>query len=403
MNVAVLGGGLTGCCVAMALAGRGRKVTIYDRATHLFTGASESNEGKVHLGYVYAGDPTLATARRMISGALSFEPLLRRYLEARPNAALSTPFVYGVEQTSQMAPESFEQHLRAVHALLSEAMAGEGGSYFGEDVTRPPRRRDAAALAADFDPERIVAAFDTPEIAVEPEALAAQVRGRIAADANISVRTGHTIDRVEETPRGIDVTGRHAGGAFTERHSHVVNALWDGRLAIDAGLGLLPARPWFHRLKFGVRFTPPPGVRLPSATFVLGPYGDAVRYNDGSVYLSWYPAGMVASSMELVPPFWPREIGAEEGERIAAASLAGLAGIIPAIGALDVASLSDLRVKGGIIVAWGKTDIDDRRSELHERHAIGVVSRGRYHSIDTGKLTTAPYFAALCADRILAG
>jgi hypothetical protein len=58
-------------------------------------------------------------------------------------------------------------------------------------------------------------------------------------------------------------------------------------------------------------------------------------------------------------------------------------------------------VKAGVIVAWGSTDIDDRASELHRRYDIGVQSYGNYHSIDPGKLTMAPHFAEVCADRIL--
>ena len=52
--------------------------------------------------------------------------------------------------------------------------------------------------------------------------------------------------------------------------------------------------------------------------------------------------------------------------------------------------------------AWGETGIEDRTSELHQRHAVGVHSRGRYHSIDTGKLTLAPMFAAEACARLRA-
>ena len=47
---------------------------------------------------------------------------------------------------------------------------------------------------------------------------------------------------------------------------------------------------------------------------------------------------------------------------------------------------------------------DSRQISLrsHERHAIGPSSHGHYHSVDTGKLTMAPRFARLLADRILA-
>ena len=59
-------------------------------------------------------------------------------------------------------------------------------------------------------------------------------------------------------------------------------------------------------------------------------------------------------------------------------------------------------VVGGAIVAWGETDIYDPQSELHKRYEIGVHSRNRYHSVDPGKLTMAPYFAEKCANRIVA-
>jgi hypothetical protein len=67
---------------------------------------------------------------------------------------------------------------------------------------------------------------------------------------------------------------------------------------------------------------------------------------------------------------------------------------------LDPDELVDVSVKGGVIVAWGETDIYDPRSELHKRYEIGVTSNRQFHSIDPGKLTMAPYFAELCADRI---
>jgi hypothetical protein len=60
-------------------------------------------------------------------------------------------------------------------------------------------------------------------------------------------------------------------------------------------------------------------------------------------------------------------------------------------------------VRGGTIVAWGATDIYDIGSELHRRYEIGVTTHGRYHSLDPGKLTMAPYFAQRLANRVLAG
>jgi len=63
-------------------------------------------------------------------------------------------------------------------------------------------------------------------------------------------------------------------------------------------------------------------------------------------------------------------------------------------------SVPEALVKGGVIVAWGATDIYDPLSELHQRYEISVTT-SRFHSIDPGKLTMAPYFAEECAGRIL--
>jgi hypothetical protein len=80
----------------------------------------------------------------------------------------------------------------------------------------------------------------------------------------------------------------------------------------------------------------------------------------------------------------------------------GLAQLVPGLAALGDEHLADATVKGGVIVAWGETDIDDPLSELHHRFAIGVTSEDGYHSVDPGKLTMAPLFAQHCADRVVA-
>jgi hypothetical protein len=80
MRVGVLGGGLQGCCTALALAERAAKVTLFDKNGSLLSRAAVANEGKIHLGYMYAGDPTLSTAKAMMGGTLSFAHFLERHL-----------------------------------------------------------------------------------------------------------------------------------------------------------------------------------------------------------------------------------------------------------------------------------------------------------------------------------
>ena len=79
MHVGILGGGMQGCCCALALAERGVGVTLFDRKNQLLSRAAVANEGK--FGYMYANDPSLSTARMMMNGALAFAPFIARHLE----------------------------------------------------------------------------------------------------------------------------------------------------------------------------------------------------------------------------------------------------------------------------------------------------------------------------------
>src|SRR4051794_11777761 len=138
MRVAVLGGGFQGCCTAVALGSRGVRVTLFDCNPALMTRAALASEGKIHLGYVYGSESTLATARMMIRGALSFAPLLRKLLDIDVLPAVSQPFVYLVHRDSQLGVDRFSAHLAATHSHLR--MSHCNRTYFGFTLEKAPRR-----------------------------------------------------------------------------------------------------------------------------------------------------------------------------------------------------------------------------------------------------------------------
>ena len=140
--------------------------------------------------------------------------------------------------------------------------------------------------------------------------------------------------------------------------------------------------------------------RPPSATVVVGPFGEVVTYGDGVIYLTWYPACLQAISTDVTPPHWDTYPTEPLRSRIIRDTFDAISKIVPSLRHLNPEDLPEAQVKGGAIVAWGKTDIYDRASELHRRFEIGVTTEGGFHSIDPGKLTMAPYFAEVCAQRI---
>jgi glycine/D-amino acid oxidase-like deaminating enzyme len=401
MRVAVLGAGLQGACVALELASHGVSVDLYDKNDRCVAQASAQNEGKIHLGYVYANDRTLRTARTMVKGAVAFSPLMRRWLGTAIDAVpVSTPFCYVVHAESLLGVEDVERHLRNAHEIALEESRGTVPEYFGSDYCVPPVRIGDAEADALFDRRFFKAAYRTPEIAVDPEALATAVRTRLAADPKITCVLKARVHGVRQSGAGLTITVDVAGQRVRERYDHVVNALAEGRLAIDKTLGIEPDRPWLYRVKHFVRVRAPGLARVPSTTIALGPFGDIAAYGDGNFYLSWYPAGMRGMSSDLSPPAWPLVLDEPAASEVRRAIVAGLARIVPALAGLSRDAVESGSVGGGVIFAWGRTDIHDPASGLHERHAIGPVSRGRYHTIDTGKLTMAPLFGKAVADRI---
>jgi glycine/D-amino acid oxidase-like deaminating enzyme len=403
MRVAVLGGGLQGCCIAIELASAGVQVDLFDKNDRCLSQASSQNEGKIHLGYLYANDPSLCSARAMAQGASVFAPLLRRWIgDAVDRIPVSAPFHYVVHADSLLTIEEVEDHFRKAHAILLQESRRRPVDYFGADCRLPPERLSMRECAALFDGRRVAAAYRTPEIGIDPEALAQAVRDRLSSVANINCRLRAHVHGVVATDDDVSVEFETDEGRSRDTYDHVVNALWDGRLAVDRTAGVHPHRPWMFRVKHYLRLRAPAAARdLPSATIVLGAFGDVVVYGARDMYLSWYPAGLRGRSLALMPPPWPLTLDEAASAEIRLGILNGLREVVPAIASLTADTIERCDVKGGIIFAWGSTDIQDPASGLHGRHEIGVRSRGRYHTVDTGKLTTAPYFAQLAAERIL--
>jgi glycine/D-amino acid oxidase-like deaminating enzyme len=402
VHIGILGGGMQGCCCALALAERGVEVTLFDRNQQLLSRAAVANEGKIHLGYMYANDLSYSTARTMMTGALAFAPFLARHLEIPIDSLnVSQPAAYVVHCDSQRSAEEIAAYLATVHSMIVEAADGRSQAYFGRDLSRKPRPWSGSERELEFDCDIILAAFESPEVAINPVALAQALRERIHSDRRIKVHLANEVLSVEDIDQLVVITEDPSGTA-RHRFDHVINALWDGRLAIDETLGLRPGRPWLHRLKYGVSFyLPNHAERPPSATFISGPLGEVVSYQDGLIYLTWYPACLLGISSDIAPPKWPTYPDEPLHSRIARGTLDAMAKFVISLRRLVFEDLVDVTVKGGVIVAWGETDIYDPRSELHRRYEIGVTSNRQFHSVDPGKLTMAPYFAQVCADRIV--
>jgi glycine/D-amino acid oxidase-like deaminating enzyme len=402
-DILVLGAGLQGAGAALELARRGHAVTLVEQDPLAVNRASLRNEGKIHLGYIYANDTSRATAFGQLAGALRFRAIIARWVE-RPEAALvrSTSFHYLVSRDSVVAPDTLAEHYRAVEQQGREWLGADAAlDYLGGRILDRSRRLSADELAHWFDPERFAAGFATPELAVDTAALARALRAALAGAPGLTLRTSHGVRTLARRGEGFRAEGDGPDGAWAITARQVVNATWERRLGFDAQLGLAPPADLLHRLKFRVIARVPSAfAEAPSVSMVLGRYGDVVIRPDGTAFLSWYPVGLRGWSNDVEPSRdWDAacrgDLPLEQAREIAAGILAGIDAWYPGLGGSEV-----LTVDAGAIVAIGRTDVDDAGSGLHDRTQIGVASHDGYHSVDPGKLTTAPRFALVAADRV---
>lgn len=395
--IAVIGGGLAGALAALEAADRGAHVVIFEATSGLITGASHVNEGKIHLGYVYAADGTGRTAHRMIQGALCFRPIMERWLSAgRFEQALTGTTDYIVPWDSRIPPAGLERHMARVDRMVSD-LSGPGIGYLGEQTV--PRCRRLRRSPYRMGPRDIVAAYDTPERSVDTHVLGDAIAAAVRRHPRIELRLGSRVRACVQGHGGWRVQcGDRSEGPF----AHILNAAWEGRRLIDRNSGIGDRADWFTRYKVSVNINAGAEAHgLKNMTATTGSYGDIVCYRSGRIYLNWYADGMIYATTDCDTP--TPVLTAGDKQRIYRETTRNLTRMVPALADLpDTDPLADGVIAGGFIVARGRSDIDDSQSQLHQRHAIGLQELAPgYFTLDTGKYTTAPQLALASVDALL--
>lgn len=399
-RIGVIGAGGAGTCTALELAARGHQVELFESRDQAVSQASFVNEGKIHLGFIYAKDGQMRTAARMIEGALEFEDDLRRWIPFRAADVVSTPFHYCVHRGSLMEAGDLAKHYERCGELYRARAEATGRDYLGLGSGSRAARLPPGEAEQVVDPRYFSAVFRTTEYAVDPRRVAAALREAVAAEPRIHLHLRHRVTSVREERGGYRLVVEHDGVRFEERFSDVVNASWYERLPLDRPLGIVPPRAWSHRYKFGNRVRIPLSAeQLPSCTIVQGPFGDIVNFGPEGLFLSWYPVGRTILSTDETPPDLDRAYSPEERHDVFRRSLAELRRRCERLACLPI-EREQVDPAGGFIYALGTSDVDDGDSELHNRYEVGIQSVGRYHSLDTGKYTLVPYWGRRMADRV---
>ncbi len=389
MRIAVLGAGIMGASLALFLARRGADVVLFDEAQAPFQNASRWNEGKIHLGYLYSADPSLDTARRVLPGGLAFAPLIREL--SGVNAIEMTPDddIYLMHRESVVTPDEMGAYFKAVSALARESPAAR--DYLVDVSAASSAPVDADELARLGAADSFIGGFRVPERSVATGPLADAMLAALNADARIHLRMMTKVSSVAAIGPDDGPWRVSTADDAHDKFDVVVNALWHGRPAVDASAGLAGASEWSHRYRVSAFLRTTHALITPSVVMSVGPFGDVRNYNGRDFYLSWYPAGLLVESNTLHPPL-PPALGADRRTHILDAIRTELTRRLPWVEEI-FANAEQVELQGGYVFAQGRGSLADRRATLHRRDRFGVVRRGHYISVDTGKYSTAPLLA----------
>jgi hypothetical protein len=111
MRIAVVGGGIFGCAVALDLAGAGLDVELFEADVDILHGATSKNMARLHSGYHYPRSAATAAASRDAAGL---------FLARWPEAVRHARHWYAIAPGSKVSPEDYLTFLDAVGLPYTE-------------------------------------------------------------------------------------------------------------------------------------------------------------------------------------------------------------------------------------------------------------------------------------------
>jgi hypothetical protein len=321
----------------------------------------------------------------MVHGTASFERIVTTVCgHELPASWWSRPVIYIVDRDSILPVEDLWRRAQAVGNLVREASGPNQGlarfAPFGPQWLSGDEVRSLTGQ------DRSLCGWMTGERSIFP--------GRVAdaVSAAVSRREIELVSaRVGSIRRSGAVWRAECSDGSVYESRGVLNCSWESRWLLDRGLGVGSAEVSI-RYKVALFGSAAEGwPKVHPSTRILGAFGDVTPYGEGSVYLSWYPVGLVAESENGIPPAIPQDINRHEV----------MSRTLTALGLSPPARIQ-WSVRGGFIVAAGRGRITDPHSSLHERHHPRArVAAPRYISVDTGKYALGPLLGERAAELLL--
>jgi hypothetical protein len=395
-----MGSGIQGICCAIALANAGYDVTILEQDREILSRTTKNNEGRAHLGFTYSLDESHETGKLCLYSGLTFSKILEEWLGPIDWSKMLLEKGYYAISRSTLYPEdkiiSYFEHLQTYYDnLISE---NKNYSYFGE---KPKKIFNVLNKLPSFaSSKKISSVIETEERIIEMIYFRNLLSKKLKS-SKVKIITSCKVLNVIKENNGFSVITKNAKNEERNFRSNIlINCLWNNRIAIDKKLGHETVKDPMYRFKFGILGKI--ADKIPNCSIISGAFGNVSPRLDGTfAYASWHPECMRDLNLGGVTPIsWEDSFKDSNLKNIEQKwiekSINKLTEFFP-----SMKSFKPTRLLPGIICSSGKTDIDDVKSEVHNRStSAGIYSFGNYHSIDTGKFTSAPFFAKKILEKI---
>jgi hypothetical protein len=293
-----------GSSTALYLAREGNEVSLFDEKSYPLAAASRWNEGKIHLGYLYASDTSMNTARKVLPGGLAFKRLTEELIGTSLDPAITpTDDTYLCHRNSVVGPDAMEAYYKSVSEMVREQPDASG--YLVDASSCQSRKLTKDELANFTDSPEILAGFSIPERAVSTTWIADRFTEALHSQPGIDQFMDTRINQVYPEENGQDKWYVKSGSDSHGPFDYVINALWEGRLSIDQTVGMEMPAKWSNRFRLSIFLRTTKQFDLPSVCINTGPFGNIMNYNDRDFYLSWYPTGLALESSSIERPAIP--------------------------------------------------------------------------------------------------
>ena len=250
-DIAIVGGGFYGCCLALMLRSVAERVVLVERREALLTEASQVNQARVHAGFHYP---------RSFVTALRSRELSARFARDFPQAVVNDfQMLYAVARhRSKVSTERFRRMFADMAAPIAPA---------------------APADAALFDPALVEGVFACDEFAFDWTVLQQFLAERLAAQG-VKVITGEAALGLDQHD-GANVVALGSGRSI--RAPLLFNVTYAGLNALPLAGGFAPL-PLKYELAEIALLDPPPELSGRAVTVMDGPFFSAMPFPAERLY-----------------------------------------------------------------------------------------------------------------------